>query len=272
MKSVNPEIKDTFLRELEVNLWEVWSNFGKGKNSELHTDENVIWFRTPLSTIPYNGVLKFQMKENIENQIDDIINKCSEGGRQFIWLVTPSSEPKDLAKRLEDRGLIEIDVLPGMARELTNLPEVPEIPIGIEIQEIVGEHGKDEFIEFATWRWSVGDENIEIYREIVAPFQLGHPESKFAVWQAWKEGIPVSKVAVYRTEKSVGVYAVATRPEARRQGLARLLTLYALKEMQAEGYEVAILHSSPMAEKLYASMGFETQANFHLFASVDTHI
>ncbi|MEJ2511796.1 MAG: GNAT family N-acetyltransferase [Anaerolineales bacterium] len=271
MKS-NSSLKEKYLHELEANLWETWAHFGKGKNSELHEDKNVIWYRTPLSTIPYNAVLKFQLNDNVDKEIDQIIEKFSEDHHQFIWIVTPSSEPKDLAKRLKKRGLIEIEVLPGMARTLSNLPDTPEIPPGIEIKEVIEKQGKQEFIEFATWRWSIPKENIEIYKEIITPFQFGKPESKASAWQAWKDGKPVSKVAIFRSENSVGIYAVATKPEARRMGLARLLTLHALHEMRKEGYEIAVLHSTPMAETLYASMGFEKQVDFYLFASTNTHI
>ncbi|MCB2179720.1 GNAT family N-acetyltransferase [bacterium] len=268
----NSSLKEKYLHELEANLWEAWAHFGEGKNSELHEDKNVIWYRTPLSTIPYNAVLKFKLNENVDKEIDQIIEKISKDGHQFMWLVTPSSEPKDLAKRLKKRGLIEIEVLPGMARTLSNLPDTPEIPPGIEIKEVKEQQGKQELIEFAVWRWSVSQENIGIYEDVLAPFQIGHPESKISFWQAWKDGEPVSKVAINRSENSVGVYAVATKPEARRMGLARLLTFHALHEMRKEGYEIAVLHSTPMAEALYASMGFEKQVDFYLYASTDAHL
>jgi GNAT superfamily N-acetyltransferase len=264
--------KENFLHELEENLWETWSLFGQGVNSELHKDELYIWYRTPLPVIPYNGVIKFQVKEDVDKTIDRIIAKCSENGRQFMWLVHPSSEPKDLAERLHTRGLIEIELMPGMARTLSDLPEIPPLPKDIEIREAIEKHDIEELVEFSTWRWDIPVENIEIYKEVIAPFKFGHPDAKTRVWQAWKNGKPVSKVAIHRSKNSVGVYAVATRPEARRMGLARIITLTALKAVQAEGVGIAILHSTPMAERLYASMGFEKQADFRLFASVDTHI
>jgi predicted acetyltransferase len=92
------------------------------------------------------------------------------------------------------------------------------------------------------------------------------------MWQAWREGQPIAKAGLYLTDGSAGVYAVATRPEARRQGLARALTLTALQHARRLGHNLAVLHSSPMAESLYRSLGFETVANFGLFASVEAHV
>jgi ribosomal protein S18 acetylase RimI-like enzyme len=197
---------------------------------------------------------------------------AARGGHDLAWAITPSSEPKDLTKRLEKRGLFEAEAFAGMGRSLADLPEVPEPPAGIEITEVTEKEGEEEFIEFATWRWSIPEKYHNDYRDIIAPFQFGRPGSKFSAWQAWMDGKPVSKVGVHRAENSVGIYAVATRPEARRMGLAGILTLHALHQMRKEGYELAVLHSTPMAESLYASLGFEKLANFYIYAKTELHI
>ena len=59
---------------------------------------------------------------------------------------------------------------------------------------------------------------------------------------------------------------------ARRLGLAGILTLIALKKARTLGKNLAVLHSTPMAENLYRSLGFETMAEFRLFASKEVHI
>ena len=265
-------LKERFLRELEVNFWEGWAYFGKGKDSKLFESENIIWFQTPIPLIPYNTVIKFQVTENSEEEIDQIVKELSEGGRDFAWVITPSSEPKDLSQKLKERGLVEAEVITGMARTLSDLPEIPALPPGIEIKQVEETEGKQEFVEFATWRWSIQEEYLQAYQDIIEPFEFGRDGSKFSAWQAWMDGQPVSKVGVARSENSVGIYAVATRPKARRMGLARILTLHALHELRKEGYEIAVLHSTPMAESLYASMGFEKLADFYLYASMKIHI
>ena len=137
-------LKEKLLHELEVNFWEGWTYFGKGKNSNLFESEEVIWFRTPLPFIPYNAIIKFQLTENVDKEIDEIIEKCSAGGHDFVWAITPSSEPKDLKQRLEKRGLFEAEVVTGMGRSLSDLPEVPNIPSGIEITEVTEKQGEEE--------------------------------------------------------------------------------------------------------------------------------
>jgi GNAT superfamily N-acetyltransferase len=272
MGKTNSEIKERYIKELEENFWEGWSNFGRGEGSELFLDDKTLWYRTPLTTIPYTAVLKFQHEKNIDNSIDEIIEKCREGGRDFVWLVTPSSEPKDLGERLTARGMTKIETMPGMTRSLNELPAIPTTPTGIEIREVVDNNDQQGFLEFVTWRWSIPADFTEAYQKVIEPFKVGQVDSNVRILQAWKDGVVVSKVLSYQTDTSLGIYGVATRPEARRMGLARLLTLMALHKGREGGLELGVLHSTPMAEPLYASMGFEKQTEFYLYASIDMHI
>jgi ribosomal protein S18 acetylase RimI-like enzyme len=92
------------------------------------------------------------------------------------------------------------------------------------------------------------------------------------MWQAWRAQQPVSKVALYLGAGSAGIYAVVTKPEARRLGLASALTLTALREARSLGYRLAVLHASPMAQSLYQALGFDTIAELRLFASEEVHV
>ena len=137
---------------------------------------------------------------------------------------------------------------------------------------IIGEEDFAEYSDFVSWRWGVPEEYMGQLRATLANFQIGKPGSKSHMWQAWRAGRPISKAGMYLATGSAGIYAVATRPEARRLGLAGILTLTALKKAQKLGKTLAVLHSTPMAESLYQSFGFETIAEFRLFASEEVHI
>lgn len=183
-----------------------------------------------------------------------------------MWIVHPSSLPRDLPKRLQKRGFKEVELMPGMARSLFNLPEIPSLPDGMEIRKVLEEGDASEYYSFASWRWSVPEEFNQQLSATLAGFQLGKPETKAHAWQVWHNGQPVAKAGAFFTIGSVGVYGVATKPEARRLGLGSILTLTVLEFAQLVGKNLAILHSSPMAESLYSSLGFEAIANFHIYA------
>lgn len=272
MNKIDLTDRTTLIHHIEENLWEMWSNFGRGPGCSLHEDEYTLWFETPIPIIPYNGVIKFQADSAVDQHIDSILQHFRRKRAQFMWVLHPSSRPADLRDRLLRQGLIDVEPIPGMARSLEDLPEVPHLPNGIQIREAVGAKDSSAYYQFATWRWNVPEGYQQQYASIVKCFQFGQPGSKAHMWQAWRAGQPIAKAGMYLGSNAAGIYAVATRPEARRLGLASALTLTALHKARSFGYPLAVLHSSPMAESLYRSLGFATLAEFRLFASQETHI
>ena len=258
--------------ELEANLWETWSTFGCGPGCALHDKGGALWFETPIPIIPYNAILKFQVEENIDPRIDRMVDHLHRRRVAFMWIVHPTSLPSDLPERLQARGLCEVEVMPGMARSLATLPASPPMPAGMELRKVVDEGDASEYYDFASWRWGVPKEPSEQLRDTLAEFRLGKPGTRTHAWQAWQGGRPIAKAGMYLAPGSAGIYGVATRPEARRLGPASILTLTALEEARSLGKNLAVLHSSPMAESLYRSLGFETVAGFRIFASEEVHI
>jgi GNAT superfamily N-acetyltransferase len=263
--------KTALIHELEANLWEMWSTFGRGPGCALYDEGDALWFENPIPIIPYNGILKFQVEEDIDQRIDRLVRHFHERRVAFMWIVHPTALPLDLPERLRERGLQEVELVPGMARSLTDLPELPPLPEGIEVRK-VEESDTSEYCDFASWRWGVPEEYGGQFRATLAEFRIGKPGAKAHAWQAWRGGQPVAKAGAYLTTGSAGIYGVATRPAARRLGLARFVSLTALKTARTLGKDLAVLHSTPMAERLYRSLGFETIAEFRLFASEEVHI
>jgi GNAT superfamily N-acetyltransferase len=264
--------RTAWIGQLEENLWETWSNFGRGPGCSLHDEGDILWFDTPIPIIPYNGILKFQAETEVEQKIDRLIHHFVRRQVAFMWIVHPSSKPEDLPDRLIGRGLQEAEVLPGMARSLANLPEPPPLLEGFSLRKVTDDGDASAFYDFAAWRWGVPEEYKDRLNGMMATFRFGQSGSKAHMWQVWRDGQPVAKAGMYLTARSTGIYAVVTRPEARRQGLARLLTLVILEEARRLGQQLAVLHSSPTAESLYQSLGFETVAKFRLFAFGEAHI
>ncbi len=247
-------------------------NFGCGTGCSLHDEGDALWFETPIPIIPYNGVLRFQVETDVDQRIDRLVQHFCDRQVAFMWIVHPTATPPDLPQRLRQRGLHEIEIMPGMARSLADLPEMPPLPEGVTIRKMVDEHDAHEFFQFAAWRWGVPEEYRAQLGPVMAAFQFGTPGSQAHMWQAWRDGLPIAKAGIYLARRSVGIYAVVTRPEARRLGLASALTLIALHDARRRGQSLAVLHSTPMAESLYHSLGFRTMAEFRIFASVEAHI
>jgi ribosomal protein S18 acetylase RimI-like enzyme len=63
-------------------------------------------------------------------------------------------------------------------------------------------------------------------------------------------------LALIAVGSDVNVSFVATRPDARRRGFARAVTTAALRDAVQRGSTTASLQATPMAEGLYAKLGF----------------
>lgn len=75
-----------------------------------------------------------------------------------------------------------------------------------------------------------------------------------------QSGLPVAVGLLVFSAGIAGLYAVATQPAARRQGLARLVLEEAAAEAQALGYATVVLQVALRsdAERLYFNAGFES--------------
>ena len=254
------------IHQIELNLWETWANFGRGPGCTLHDYGDVLWFETPIPVLPYNTVLRFQVEQDVDKRIDQLIQHFNDRNVPLLWILHPSSVPIDLPDRLKARGLQEIEIAPGMARSLENLPAAPPIPKGVEIREAMQDHDLMELYGLAAWRWGVPEEYRPQLRKMIEEFQIGERTSKTRFWLAWKDGVPISKIGLYNGSGSAGIYGVATRPEARGLGIASILMVEAMKAARQMGHKLAVLDSSPLAENLYKRLGFITVAPLHLFS------
>ena len=137
------------------------------------------------------------------------------------------------------------------------------------IREVKDHNDVDGLIDFVMWRWQVpeyGNAHLRTMREV---FHLGEAGSPVRAWMAWKDGKPVAKAFTMETDGAIGLYAVATRPEARGMGLGRAVCLRALHETDRGRGMLGVLHSTPMAVSLYEKMGFKHVVPFGFFAKPD---
>lgn len=260
------------VHQVELNLWETWSNFGRGPGCTLHDDGSTLWFETPIPVLPYNTIIKFQVGNNADQRIDALIQRYAERKVPLLWIVHPSSIPNDLPERLQKRGLQEIEIAPCMGRSLEDLPEMPPVPDGVEIREAVEETDLIELYGLAAWRWGVPEEHRLQLRQMIEKFKIGERTSQTRFWLAWKDGMPISKIGLYDGSGSAGIYGVATKPEARGLGIASILMITAMQAAKEMGHKLAVLDSSPLAEKLYQRLGFITVAPLRLYSSIEAYI
>jgi ribosomal protein S18 acetylase RimI-like enzyme len=84
----------------------------------------------------------------------------------------------------------------------------------------------------------------------------------FHVLVARADGAIVAAALAYDWDGDCGIYNVETLPPARRRGVGTRLTLAHLHHARARGCRTASLQSTPMAERMYASVGFHDLGRF----------
>jgi ribosomal protein S18 acetylase RimI-like enzyme len=76
------------------------------------------------------------------------------------------------------------------------------------------------------------------------------------------DGTAVAAALAYDHDGDCGIYNVGTVPHARRRGIATDLTALAVQRARERGCTTASLQSTPMAERVYAAVGFRDLGRF----------
>ena len=80
--------------------------------------------------------------------------------------------------------------------------------------------------------------------------------ARFHLRIARLDGASVAASLAFDCDGDCGIYNVGTLDHARRRGLGSAVTLLALHEARDRGCTTASLQATPMAERLYAALGF----------------
>jgi GNAT superfamily N-acetyltransferase len=105
------------------------------------------------------------------------------------------------------------------------------------------------------------DELLRVF-EYPAGLLAGADHSQFHVLSAVLDGEPVSAAMAFDHDGDTGVFNVETLPRARRRGLGAAITAAQLYEARERGNRTATLQSTPMAERVYAAVGFRDLGRF----------
>jgi GNAT superfamily N-acetyltransferase len=93
-----------------------------------------------------------------------------------------------------------------------------------------------------------------------------HPTSNYAVYVASADGTPVASVAITPVGDTAGVWCMATSPEHQGKGHGRALLSRVMEQHRQEGVRRFYLFATPAGRPLYESLGYETLADFPLWA------
>jgi len=239
---VDDVIEDHWLR--------TWAMAGTASGGDVVEDDERLVVRSGLDEFPYNQVLRCVPRGDPDAVIDGILETI--GGRPGPWIVWPSSRPADLAERLGARGCAFYTTMTGMWRELDAGAIGPPPPADVRITEVDSDLlpvWSDLVLDQWHLEARVRDALLAMHREV--GFETARR------FLAMDGQAPIAKATMVMHEPDVvGIYGVGTRPEARGCGIASALTAHLLEHGRTSGARTAVLHSTPMAVKVYGNLGF----------------
>ncbi len=225
-------------------------------------EPDVVMALTGIAAPPFNVVSAARFDPtSADRRIDAVLATMEGFGLPYSWWIGPLSTPADLPARLAARGLRNAPN-PGMALELAAWTPPPAR--GISVTRVT------ERAEFHTACLTVAA-GFEIDAEPMDEFerrfaQLGwSDELPMRSYLAWIDGRPVATAMAVLDGDVVGVYNVATLPDARGRGAGTAVTAASIADRLADGARLAVLEASEMGLHVYERLGFRTVCQVDIF-------
>jgi len=240
---------------VEDNLCAYAAFFGATPVAELNNHSSMLSVISRIPTLPFTGILRpYPPAAALANTIASTMAYFQQQHARPSWIFNPTRSSPDLIAHLRQYQLNEIANLPGMALNLSVLQPVDRH--SLHVTSVADPE------TLARWVSVYAESNGApdwIGTELLALFSATdyRSEQPLKLYLGWQANQPVTTAASFRAASVVGLYEVATLPAFRQQGIASTMTYHALNDARQQGYALATLVSSPMAEQMYRTLGFE---------------
>lgn len=224
---------------------------------ELHDEPDLFWTSSSIAHPYMNRVCRAQFcAEDADRRVAAILTYFESRGLPLSWHVGPSSRPADLGSRLRARSLTRLEDETGMALPLADLPRDIAMPAGLVIERVTDAQKLESWVEAVAKGFGCPAEVASALYDVHEVTGFGR-EAPWRLYLGSMGGEPVGTSRVFFSGKVAGVYHVATKPEARRQGVGKAMTGHALRDVQGLGYELAVLRAAKAALGIYVELGFK---------------
>jgi GNAT superfamily N-acetyltransferase len=159
-------------------------------------------------------------------------------------------------RAVRERGLAMVFARPAMAIRALDLPPARP-PDGVRIRRVTDPEGCAALVDIEV---EVFGTERAVAERFAGPSLLS--AEGLSAYVATIDDVAVGMAVASRHEGSVGVFGVATVPEARRRGIGAAMTALAIRDAPAD---LGWLQPTTMGRPLYLSMGFEDVAGWEVW-------
>jgi GNAT superfamily N-acetyltransferase len=239
---------------IEENLCAYAAFFGATPAAELTDQRDILWVISRIPTLPFTGILHpYPPPSMLASTITTTMAHFHQRHARPSWIFNPARCAPDLPTHLSQYQLNQTASLAGMASNVSALQPSPTRPF--RVTTVTEPHMLGAWVRVYAESNGAPDWIAAELTTLFAATPYGSQEP-LTLYLGWQADQPVASAASFRAAGVVGLYEVATLPAFRRQGLAHMISYRALSDARQDGYALATLISSPMAEPLYQKLGF----------------
>lgn len=249
-----------------------WRLFGTYPGASLHEEHGLLWFESPIASLPYNGIIGTRMASPIalDAVAHAMVDHFARRHVPFLWLGRPSDVAPGFTDAMERAGLAFIETLAGMDLDLGDWSATetnPDIDIREVDREGVLNDGVRDYEGLNSGYWGIADDPRPFARTITRHF-LGKRNPGFRL-VAYVERHAVGKVFVQLAgmPEWVMVAGLAVIPAARGAGVAQALVSEAIARAQDAGATRLVAHATELARPTLERVGLVARCEFPLHAT-----
>ena len=255
------------LRLMDLNFVEMYRQHVRHvSGGEAHDYESVTVIHGPGGAAIHNPVM-VHGPTTATRVLEVVERSCRALGRKHCIFLR-GHEDQHLEPELEQGGYRFVYATPAMrlARERFR-PVTPEA-VGVEIRPVTSEDEVQIFGERVADAFAIYGTKPATIRSFFERLD-GVSNPTVQAYMGWQDGEPVTGAILYASHGVAGVGWVWTKPTHFGRRLAEGATSAVLADGFARGLAIANLQASPLGEKVYARMGFETPTTYRTLLPVE---
>jgi predicted GNAT family acetyltransferase len=246
----------------EENIAGAYSALYSGwDEARFHAGEDAVWGLTRIPSPMINNATRVRFpEEKADEALEAILEEANARHVPMRWWLGPGTQPADTGERLEKRGFSQVQ-LAGMAIELSGMQAPPAEP-ALRVERVRDSGQLEAWCRVLARGFSVPQIAADGFSRAFEV--VGLDSQSWSLYLAYLDRKPVAISSMYLGAGVVGIYNVATLPEARGKGAGSAVSYGPLRAAHQSGFKIGTLQASKLGYGVYRRLGFEEICTFNL--------